>query len=156
MVTIYGQTIVGDFIVKCFDTEHDADNPVGFLIQYRPTGEKLLFLTDSYYCKYQFPGLQYILIECNYIKETLDWNIEHGYIHEAMRPRLLQSHMSLEHCIQLLKANDLSQCRELILIHLSSQNADASRMIREIEEVTGIKPKVAVPGLMIDLQLYPY
>lgn len=146
----------GDFLVISFDTEHDAADPRGFLIQYQPTKEKLLFITDSYYCKYKFRDINYLLIECNYIKETLDKNIENGYINEAMKPRLLQSHFSLENVKEFLKANDLSQCREIVLLHLSDSNSDANQMIREIEEVTGITPKIADKGLMVDLQLYPY
>ncbi len=147
---------ISDFAVMPFDTEHDAYEPLGFLIQYRPTGFKTLFLTDSYYCKYIFKDLNAILIECNYIKDTLDANIAAGLIDERMKPRLLQSHFSLEHVIQFLKANDLSQVREIILLHLSSQNSDAARMIKEIKEATGITPKVAQPGLEVDLELYPY
>lgn len=139
-----------------FDTEHDAEDPRGFLIQYSPTGERLLFLTDSYYSKYRFPRLNYICIECNYIKETLDENIANGYIDQAMKPRLLQSHMSLENLKGFLKANDLSQCRSIILLHLSDRNSDSEQMIREIKELTGIKPKVADKGLEVELDLFPY
>jgi len=147
---------VGDFLVLAFDTEHDAEEPLGYLIQYMPTKEKILLLTDSFYCKYKFKGLKYICIECNYIKETLDENIKDGYINEAMKPRLLQSHFSLENVKKFLKANDLSQCREIILLHLSDINADSERMIREIEEVTGITPKIAEKGLEVSLDLFPY
>lgn len=147
---------IGDFIILGFPTEHDCPGSVGYLIQYRPTGEKLLFLTDSYYSKYKFSGLSYIMIECNYIKETLDANIAAGLIDERMKPRLLQSHFSLEHVKEFLQANDLSQCREIILLHLSDSNSDAARMIKEIKELTGITPKIAAPGLEVNLDLYPY
>lgn len=150
------QYVIGDFIVKSFDVEHDAKDPRGFMIQYKPTGEKLLFITDSYYSKYKFKGLNYILIECNYIKETLDENIENGYIPESMKPRLLQSHFSLENVKGFLKANDLSQCQEIILLHLSDRNSDANQMVKEIEELTGIKPKIADKGLEVELNMYPY
>jgi phosphoribosyl 1,2-cyclic phosphodiesterase len=145
-----------DFIICPFDTEHDALEPFGYFVHYKPTHEALLFLTDSYYSKYTFKGLNYIMIECNYIKETLDANIAAGLIDERMKPRLLQSHFSLEHVKQFLRANDLSQVRELILLHLSSHNSDAARMIKEIKEVTGITPKIAEPGLGVELDLYPY
>ena len=147
---------IADFDILPFNTEHDAPESLGFLIQYRPTSEKLLFLTDSYFCRYRFQGLNYIMIECNYIKETLDWNIENGYIHEAMKPRLLRSHFSLENVKEFLKANDLTYCREIILLHLSSQNADADRMVQEIRSLTGIKPKIATPGLEVSLERFPY
>lgn len=146
---------IGDFQIIGFPTEHDVPG-LGYLIQYMPTGEKLLFLTDSYYSKYKFKSLNYIMIECNYIKETLDQNIADGYINQAMKPRLLQSHFSLENVKEFLKANDLSQCREIILLHLSDRNSSEQQMIREIEELTGIKPKVADKGLKVELDLYPY
>lgn len=146
----------GDFTVLSFETEHDAKDPRGFLIQYKPTKEKLLFLTDSFYCKYKFKDLNYIMIECNYIKETLDRNIELGYINEAMKPRLLRSHFNLENVKEFLKANDLSQCNEIILLHLSDSNSAANRMIKEIYELTGIKPKIAEAGLEVELEMYPY
>jgi phosphoribosyl 1,2-cyclic phosphodiesterase len=147
---------VGDFIILPFPTEHDCPGSYGYLIHNRPADFKTLFLTDSYYCKYKFSGLNAILIECNYIKDTLDANITSGLIDERMKPRLLQSHFSLEHVKEFLQANDLSQCREIILLHLSNSNSDAARMIKEIKEVTGITPKIAVPGLGVELDLYPY
>lgn len=149
------QLYIGDFKVIGFPIEHDVSG-LGYLIQYLPTGYKLLFLTDSYYSKYKFNGLHAILIECNYIKETLDQNIEDGYIPMEHKTRLLRSHFSLENVKEFLKANDLSSCSEILLLHLSSRNSDQDRMIREIEEVTGIRPKVAKKGLEINLEKYPY
>lgn len=149
------QFTIGNFKILGFPIEHDVEG-LGYLIQYEPTGERLLFLTDSYYSKYKFKSLNYIMIECNYIKETLDQNIADGYINQAMKPRLLQSHFSLENVKEFLKANDLSQCREIILLHLSDRNSSEQQMIREIEELTGIKPKVADKGLKVELDLYPY
>lgn len=146
----------GDFTVLNFQTEHDASDPRGFLIQYKPTKEKILFITDSYYCKYKFKGINYLMIECNYIKETLDQNIEAGYIHQGMKPRLLRSHFNLENVKQFLKANDLSSCREIVLLHLSDSNSNAKRMVNEIHELTGIKPKIADAGLEVELEMCPY
>lgn len=146
---------VGDFKILGFPIEHDVPG-LGYLIEYEPTKERLLFLTDSYYSKYKFKNLNYILIECNYIKETLDQNIEDGYIDERMKPRLLQSHFSLENVKGFLKANDLSQCQEIILLHLSDRNSDADRMFREIYVETGIMPKIADKGLEVELEMYPY
>ncbi len=147
---------VGDFKILPFPTEHDCPGSLGYLIQEKGTGFKTLFLTDSYYCKYRFKNLNAIMIECNYIKETLDANIEAGLINEAMNPRLLQSHFSLENVKEFLKANDLKDCRRIILLHLSDANSSAPRMIKEIEELTGIKTSVADVGVEINLELYPY
>mgnify|MGYP005849169153 CR=1 FL=1 len=147
---------IKDFSIVPFETEHDAEGSVGFLLQYRLTGEKLLYLTDSYYCKYRFPKINYIMVECNYIKETMDKNVEAGLIDESLKRRLLESHFSLEHVKDFLMANDLSQCRQIILLHLSDYNSDAARMKAEIETLTGIDTVVAEPGLEVELELYPY
>lgn len=156
IIKVKQQFEIGAWTILPFATEHDATEPLGFLIQYRPTGEKLLYLTDSYYCKYCFSGLNYIFIECNYTKETLDKNIEAGLIDEALKRRLLESHFSLEHVKDFLKANDLSQCRKIVLLHLSDYNSDAARMTAEIEKLIGINTITAEPGLEVELELYPY
>ncbi len=149
------QFTIGNFKILGFPIEHDVEG-LGYLIQYEPTGERLLFLTDSYYSKYKFKNINYLMLECNYIKETLDENIEAGYIDGAMKPRLLQSHFSLENVKEFLKSNDLSQCRNIVLLHLSDRNSDQEQMMKEIEELTGITPKIADKGLEISLNLFPY
>ncbi|WP_407310582.1 MBL fold metallo-hydrolase [Desulfosporosinus sp. SB140] len=150
------QFVVGDFIVLPFPTEHDASEPFGYLIQYKPTGEKLIFATDTYYINNRFKGLDYILCECNYCKDTLDANIETGYIPQGMKNRLLESHFSLEHVKEFLAANDLSKIKVIVLLHLSDANSDVKRMIREIEELTGKIVVVADAGKDIPLELYPF
>lgn len=145
---------IGTWDILPFELNHDAHN-LGFLLQ-NQLKERFLFITDTFYCKYRFKNVLGIAIECNYIKETLDENIANGYIPEAMKPRLLQSHFSLENVKEFLKANDLSQCREIILLHLSDRNSDADRMSREIYVETGIMPKIADKGLEVELNLFPY
>lgn len=147
------QFSIGSFTILGFPIEHDVPG-LGYLIQNE--GFKLLFLTDSYYCKYKFAGLNAILIECNYCKDILDANIEAGLIDEGMKRRLLESHMSLEHCKDFLRANDLGECRKIVLLHLSEGNSSAARMKCEVEELTGIETVVAEPGLEVELDLYPY
>ena len=57
--------------------------------------------------------------------------------------------MSLETLKEFLKASDLSKLETLTLIHLSENNADTDRFKEEIEGLTGIPVKIAVPGLTI-------
>lgn len=147
---------LNDFTILPFGIEHDCVEPLGYLIQYRPTGEKLLFATDTYFLRYRFPKLNYILIECNYILEILKANIDAGLIPESLKNRLLESHFSLDNVKGFLKANDLSEVRKLILIHLSDGNSDAGRMVSEIQELTKIETVAAAPGMEIELELYPF
>jgi phosphoribosyl 1,2-cyclic phosphodiesterase len=147
--------IIGPFTVLPFPTEHDAAEPLGFLIAH-PLEGKLVFLTDSYYSKYKFTDFNYIMIECNYCLDILQQNVKDGLVPEALKNRILQSHFSLEHVKQFLQANVTTATRQIILVHLSDDNSDAARMQREVQELTGIDTVVADAGLVVDLSLYPF
>ena len=135
---------LGSWTALPFDTQHDAEEPLGFLLA-SETGGKLLFATDTYYLKYRFRGLNYILIECNYALDILRENVDAGAITGAVRDRVLKSHFSLEHVKGFLRANDLSRVREIWLLHLSDQNSDAGRFKKEIQALTG-KPVYIAGG----------
>lgn len=126
---------VGTFNVLPFETHHDAAEPVGFQIDSLATGERLLFLTDTYYTQFRFSGLTHIMIEANYSDAAL--------ADEPRAHRLRRSHMSIENCIETLKANDLSRCREIWLIHMSESNGDAEDFKRRVQEATGCPTYIA-------------
>jgi len=128
---------IGNWYMKPFKIEHDAAEPVGFLLWSKATGEKLIFLTDTFYSKYQFHKPNYIMIECNYSMDILNENIKNGRVPAAQKKRLLKTHMSLQTCKDFLKANDLSKVKEIWLLHLSDRNSDAELFKREIQELTG-------------------
>jgi phosphoribosyl 1,2-cyclic phosphodiesterase len=119
-----------------FDVQHDVAEPLGFLLA-NQEGEKLAFITDSFYCRYTFSGLTHIMIETNFSEQLLDENIAAGRVPAVMKRRLLRSHFSLENAKDFLKANDLSKVQEIWLLHLSDSNSDAARFKREVQELTG-------------------
>ncbi|MBC1516843.1 MBL fold metallo-hydrolase [Listeria immobilis] len=127
---------IGDWTVLPFRTEHDAKEPLGFMIQRK--NEKLLFITDSYYVRYKFNNINYLMIECNYSSDILEENVINKVIHPVQKKRVLQSHFSLENVKDFLKANDLSQLREIHLLHISEKNGDKERFKKEIQAITGI------------------
>jgi phosphoribosyl 1,2-cyclic phosphodiesterase len=127
---------VGSWTIMPFDVEHDVDEPLGFLLA-NQDGDKLAFLTDTYFCRYTFSGLTHLMVECNYSLKILDANIAAGRVHPAMRPRLLRSHFSLENVKDFLRANDLSKLQEIHLLHLSDNNSDEALFKREIQSITG-------------------
>lgn len=147
---------VGNFTVYPFETEHDAAEPLGFLVTYRPTREVLLYATDTFYLKSAFKGVHYFLVECNYSRDIAVERFESGDLHRAVYDRLMSSHMSLEHLKEFLAACDLTDTRRILLIHLSSGNADERRMVREIENLTGITTSAANAGTHIELTLQPF
>lgn len=127
---------LGSWTVLPFETQHDAAEPLGFLLanQY---GEKLLYATDTYYIRYRFHGLTHVAIECNYSLDILRANVEAGLVEPALKKRILKSHFSLENVKNFLKANDLSKVQEIWLLHMSDGNSDAKRFKKEIQELTG-------------------
>lgn len=127
---------VGTWTALPFATQHDAAEPVGFLLASQ-AGEKVLFATDTYYIHYRFEGLTHIMVECNYDPDILKENIENGIVPQAMARRLLQSHFSLPNVIGFIKANDLTKVKEIWLLHLSASNSDASNFKRQVQEATG-------------------
>jgi phosphoribosyl 1,2-cyclic phosphodiesterase len=134
------QFIIGKFIVMPFKVQHDAAEPMGYLI-YHPEFGKLLFATDTYYIKYKFKNLNYIMVECNYSKEILEKNIESGALNPFMKKRLLSSHFSLENFQKFLAANDLTNLEEIYMIHLSAGNSHAEQFKEVIQRQTG-KPVI--------------
>lgn len=128
---------IGTFAVLPFDVQHDAPDPLGFLLTSIATGEKLLYFTDTYYIKYRFTGLTHIMGECNYSMDIIEQSVRNGYIPPELVPRLIKSHMSLDHFLDLLKANDLRQVKQIYLLHLSNNNSDAERFKEAVQKLTG-------------------
>lgn len=128
---------IGTFAVLPFDVQHDAKEPLGFLLTSRATGEKLLYFTDTYYLKYRFEGLTHIMGECNYSMDIIEESVRNGYIPPELVPRLVKSHMSLDHFIDLLRANDLRKVKQIYLLHLSGNNSDANRFKTAVQKLTG-------------------
>jgi phosphoribosyl 1,2-cyclic phosphodiesterase len=130
------QMEIGPWTILSFHLEHDAEEPIGFFIGHR--GERLLFIADTGYVKDRFSGITIAAIECNNLAEILSKNILEGHIPAIVGKRVRRNHMNLENLISMLKANDLSRCRAIYLMHLSDGNSNESRMIKEVQEATGI------------------
>ena len=140
---------MGAYKIKAFDTKHDVKDPLGFLINHPESGN-ILFLTDSYYCEYTFKDLNNIIVEANYCQTILDRRLASGTNPKFLRDRVIESHMSLSTCKELLQANDLSHVNNIVLIHLSDGNSDAKRFKKEVQEATGKTVHVADAGMVID------
>lgn len=128
---------IGTFTILPFETEHDTECPLGYLIQSELTGEKLLFATDTYYVRYYFQGITHLLIECNNSLKILEMNVMNGRLNGSLKKRIEKSHFSLENLITFLESCDLSELQETYLIHLSDLNSDEQLFKKEIQKVTG-------------------
>lgn len=146
---------VGAFRVMPFPVQHDAAEPFGFLIKHPECGN-VLFATDTYYLRYTFPGLNNILIECNYSMDLLQQNVQLGRIDHKRYERTIKSHMSYDTCLSTLLANDLSKVNNIILIHLSADNSNAREFTYGIAKATCKDVIAASSGTEIDFNKTPF
>lgn len=136
------QVNIGGWIVKPFPLIHDVEN-FGFLLA--RGDEKLLYVIDTNYIPFRFSGLTHIMIGVNFSLEILRENVTAGTVDIERAKRTIKNHMSLETAKAFFEANDMSSVREIHLLHLSSQNADADSFKSRIERVTG-KPVYVANG----------
>lgn len=120
---------VGSYDVQPFTVFHDAREPVGFLVRSRADGEKLAFATDTVNLRYQFPGINILAVECNYVYDILE---RCDRLPDKVRHRITNSHMELSRLCGWLSGLDLSACRELHLLHLSDACSNEGRFVDEV------------------------
>lgn len=143
----------GGFIVKPFPLPHNGTINYGFYITHRKTNDKILYLTDFEYCKYNFKSLQvnHILCECNYQKELVERDLPQ-YEHK------IKGHCSLDTCVNFIKANQTNALRTVLLLHMGTETADPDLCIAEVKRVVndGVNVLVAHKGLDVELSKYPF
>lgn len=120
---------VGSFDIVPFTTFHDAKEPLGFLIKSRVDGDVLAFATDTVNLRYKFPGLNILAIEANYDKAILE---RCEKMPEKVRYRISNSHMEIDTLCDYLRSLDLSQCREIHLLHLSDATSHEDHFINKV------------------------
>lgn len=130
---------IGSFDIVPFTTFHDAKEPLGFLIKSRIDGDVLAFATDTVNLRYKFPGLNILAIEANYDKNILE---RCERIPEKIRYRITNSHMEIDTLCDYLHSLDLSQCREIHLLHLSDATSHEGHFINKVSRA--VPPGVEV------------
>ena len=120
---------VGSLDIVPFATFHDAREPLGFLIKSRVDGDVLAFATDTVNLRYKFPGLNILAIEANYDKSILE---RCERMPEKVRYRITNSHMEIDTLCNYLRSLDLSQCREIHLLHLSDATSHEGHFINKV------------------------
>lgn len=169
--TVYGERIIGlsekrsirvsEWIVTPFYLPHTTrDKDTGALIPCPNFGylvergdEKLLYMTDWEYCGYVFKKqrINYMVLECNHMDNFMD-SSSANYIHA------LKGHSSLSVVKDFVEVNKTPDLRNIILCHLSSENADPETMQKEVQSVAGkwCNVVVAKAGTKYVLSKYPF
>ncbi len=133
---IKSQFKIKSWYINPFAVHHDAAEPLGFLFQC-VQGDKLVYITDTMYVKYKFNNLNYIMVECNYSMEILQKNVDKGIIPQSHKNRVIKTHFGLENVKDFLRANDLSNVKEIWLLHLSDTNSNEDQFKEEMQKLTG-------------------
>lgn len=149
---VNGVHSIGGFSVMALSIEHDAADPCCFFINHTETGN-IVFLTDTMYCQYTFKNISNIIVEANYSKAIMKEKLSDK---EFLTNRILKSHMSIETCVDFLKANDLRKVNNIVLIHLSDSNSNESDFKKQVEDLTGKTVTVADYGMEIEFNKTPF
>lgn len=138
-------TKFGELSVLPFSVVHDVPN-YGYIIRHPEMGT-LLFATDCQHIPTAFKGIDHFLIEANYSAEQLLLSNTDS----AQKRRIMQSHQSLEDCIDYLHHCHAETARSITLIHLSSRHSDPEAFRRRIEQEFAVPCTIATKGKIIQL-----
>lgn len=147
------QRKIGPFKVKSFPLIHDVQT-FGYLIEHEECG-KVCFITDTKHCAYTFTGLNNVIIEANYCEHIMTERFLNGSLNAVVRARTMDSHLSFQGTLEFLSANDLTKVNNIVLIHLSSGNADPDKFLSRTIAHTGKTVHIAKKGAEIELNVNP-
>lgn len=142
----------GDFRVQSFDlttldgrwTHTNADGSecpcYGFLITHPEMG-RMIYATDTELIKWKFKGINHILLGVNYDKDLVDMD------NHSKASHVYSGHMSIDTACDFVNANDSDSLQNVIMCHLSSENADKDSFIEKMKKVAcGVNVDVAEQG----------
>lgn len=131
---------MGGFTVKPFDlttidgnwTHTDTDGtpcPIyGFLITHKEMG-RMLYITDCEVVKWKFRDINHILLGANYDKDLIDRD------NTGKANHVFRGHLSIDTACDFVKANHSDSLQNVIMCHLSSENADSDSFIEKMKKV---------------------
>ena len=135
------QFTVGTIDVLPFSTFHDAEEPLGFVMQSSKDGDIFAFATDTVNLPYNFPGVNLLAVEANFQQDILDRSER---MPEKTKHRVSNTHMEIDKLCQCLRRMDLSRCREIYLLHLSSAMSHEGQFINKVVRAVPRHVRVSV------------
>lgn len=147
-----------EFNIRMFDlttidgswTHTNADGtpcPIyGFLITHPEMG-RMLYITDTELIKWRFKDINHILLGVNYDKDLIDRD------NTGKANHVFRGHLSIDTACDFVKANYSDSLQNVIMCHLSSENADSDSFIEKMKKVAcGANVDVAEAGKSWDLK----
>lgn len=145
------------FTVRTFDlttidgnwTHTNADGtpcPIyGFLITHKEMG-RMLYITDCELIKWRYRDINHVLLGVNYDKNLISGD-------DAKKNHVVRGHMSIDTACDFVKANASDRLQNVIMCHLSKENADSDSFIEKMKKVAyGANVDVAVAEKSLDLK----
>ena len=146
-----------EFKIQAFDlttvdgrwTHTNADGSecpcYGFLITHPDMG-RMIYATDTELIKWRFKNVNHILLGVNYDPELLSGD-------DAKKNHVVRGHMSIDTACEFVKANASDQLQNVIMCHLSAENADKDSFINKMQKaVLNANVCVAEPGMELELR----
>lgn len=124
------QFTVGTMVIKPFSTFHDAQEPMGFVMQSTVDWDVFAFATDTVNLPYNFPGVNILAVEANFQQDILDRSER---MPEKTKKRVSNTHMEIDKLCECLRRMDLRACRELWLLHLSSAMSHEGQFVYKVQ-----------------------
>jgi phosphoribosyl 1,2-cyclic phosphodiesterase len=130
----------GDFRVQAFKlttidgswTHTNANGepcPIfGFLITHKEMG-RMLYITDCEVVKWRFKDINHILLGVNYDKDLIDRD------NQSKANHVFRGHLSIDTACDFVKTNYSDGLQNVIMCHLSSENADSDSFIEKMKKV---------------------
>lgn len=141
-----------EFNIRMFDlttidgnwTHTDANGepcPIyGFLITHKEMG-RMLYITDCEVVKWKFRDINHILLGVNYDKDLIDRD------NTGKANHVFRGHLSIDTACDFVKANYSDSLQNVIMCHLSAENADSDSFIEKMKKVAcGANVDVAERG----------
>ena len=128
------------FAVRVFDlttvdgrwTHTNADGSecpcYGFLITHPEMG-RMLYITDTELIKWRFKDINHILLGVNYDKDLIDRD------NTGKANHVFRGHLSIDTACDFVKANYSDSLQNVIMCHLSAENADRDSFIEKMKKV---------------------
>lgn len=111
----------------------------GFLITHKEMG-RMLYITDCEVVKWKFKDINHILLGVNYDKDLVDTD-------NPKANHVFRGHLSIDTACDFVKANDSDSLQNVIMCHLSSENADKDSFVAKMKNaVNGANVDVAEQG----------
>ena len=118
----------------------------GFIIIHPEMG-KMLYITDTELIKWRFKDVNHILLGVNYDKDLVDKD------NDPKTRHVFRGHMSIDTACDFVKANASDQLQNVIMCHLSKENADVVKFIEKMKKaVPNVNVCVAEPGMKLELR----